>query len=670
MKRCYQTTLTALLCIAFSKISFASLPTDYFRSVASGNWNLPSTWESSPDNITWTAATLTPSSVANTIYIRNGHTVTVNSMETADQLQIQNGGTLIHASGVFTITDALGDDVDIQSGGVFTLAAAGGPVLVISTINVATNAILRVSASGLTGAGSGVNSNNYIYQHQSILEYTLGGGFSTSNVVFFPNVNATTIPIFRVTLNSPSVMLVGSNNPTTFNGIFEISGTGTVRWQNSGDKIFRNGIRNTGIMDCNVSISTAKFIVNGITAELGGAGLLIVPPQGLQIGTNSYVTQSTPLKNIQGNIALLNNSYIDVASNELNLSAGIFTTAGSVTSHVITNNSGKLTIANVGTAAVAFPVGNDIISYNPVTITNTNTAANFSVNVKNVITPAIANPLAGAVLRTWTIGSLVSGSGVTLDFEFNNADLNTAFNVAATAEIGKFIATPAPGAWNIIDPARPVTGLGPYHVTTTAATSFQTGSNSFAIGNHGALLPLECIINGSVQHYNDAALLQWRVSNCDDVKYFEVERSGNNNRFEKIASVPVTDINTLQYYFTDTKPLNGKNSYRIKVVMQNGLYQYSNIMLLLVNSSAAYITQVLPNPVHTKATVHISSGQNTDASIQLYDATGKLINRQQLQLQKGTNSFLLDFTKLKAGIYFLQVVTKDGAINVVQMVKQ
>lgn len=73
---------------------------DHFRTKVSGNWNDINTWESSPDNINWYPATLTPDFNANTITILNGHTVTVTANVTIDQTTINPGGSVIVNSGV------------------------------------------------------------------------------------------------------------------------------------------------------------------------------------------------------------------------------------------------------------------------------------------------------------------------------------------------------------------------------------------------------------------------------------------------------------------------------------------------------------------------------------------------------------------------------------------
>lgn len=78
---------------------FTSLPGHYYRSKQNGNWNDPDSWESSPDNINWGSATLSPDFNASLITIRNGHTISVTANVTVDQLVLQPGSFLITQTG-------------------------------------------------------------------------------------------------------------------------------------------------------------------------------------------------------------------------------------------------------------------------------------------------------------------------------------------------------------------------------------------------------------------------------------------------------------------------------------------------------------------------------------------------------------------------------------------
>ncbi|MDD3077655.1 MAG: T9SS type A sorting domain-containing protein [Paludibacter sp.] len=71
-----------------------TFPTDYFRSVSSGNWNSTSTWESSYNNQDWIESETVPNNQATEIHISTGNLVTIPSNCTASELYIDAGGKL------------------------------------------------------------------------------------------------------------------------------------------------------------------------------------------------------------------------------------------------------------------------------------------------------------------------------------------------------------------------------------------------------------------------------------------------------------------------------------------------------------------------------------------------------------------------------------------------
>ncbi|MEI2823987.1 MAG: T9SS type A sorting domain-containing protein [Chitinophagaceae bacterium] len=111
-------------------ITTASSASDYFRSKANGNWGSFSSWESSPDNNTWIDATLIPDENANTITIRNDHTITVAAAATADQVVVESGGSLV-LNANFTLADGAGTDLDVNG----TLINTSGSHTITGTIS-------------------------------------------------------------------------------------------------------------------------------------------------------------------------------------------------------------------------------------------------------------------------------------------------------------------------------------------------------------------------------------------------------------------------------------------------------------------------------------------------------------------------------------------------------
>ena len=88
--------------------SATSSASDYFRSITSGNWNIPATWESSTTSnfaSLISPATLTPDNNSAGIFVRNGHTVTVTTNVTTDNTFVNPGATLTVTGSTLTVVN-------------------------------------------------------------------------------------------------------------------------------------------------------------------------------------------------------------------------------------------------------------------------------------------------------------------------------------------------------------------------------------------------------------------------------------------------------------------------------------------------------------------------------------------------------------------------------------
>lgn len=126
--------------IWYTRNDAASLITDHFRTKQSGNWNDVNTWESSPDNSTWSAATITPDFNSNTITIQPPHVVTATAHVTIDQTTIL-GVVVIDPNVVLTVNNGTGTDVSVisLSGLQIRSTAAGTGSIGKSTGNISGN---------------------------------------------------------------------------------------------------------------------------------------------------------------------------------------------------------------------------------------------------------------------------------------------------------------------------------------------------------------------------------------------------------------------------------------------------------------------------------------------------------------------------------------------------
>lgn len=282
----------------------------YFRSKGGGNWTTPGTWESSDDgNTNWVAATVTPTFAANTITIRNGNNVTINSSVTVDQLVIANGGQVTFYSGTTSspnkliINDGQALDFNIETGGIFQVTGTGKYA---ESIFFGGNSSMMVGGKVIIGNGTQTNGSGFqmfaaepqtqvIWKNGAVFEWNSTGLFSANDQIFFPDVSSSTIPVFRVSTlpNSP----LGGADDVIFNGLFQITGI-NVRWQGNGKRTFRNGITaiGAGNMSADPGAGTGIWEIGdkteSATAELGGAtgNLTLTNANGISIVAACYAT--------------------------------------------------------------------------------------------------------------------------------------------------------------------------------------------------------------------------------------------------------------------------------------------------------------------------------------------------------------------------------------------
>ncbi len=630
-----------------SKTIFSN-STDYFRSVATGDWATLATWQSSPDNSTWSAATLIPTNAANTIYIRSGHTVTVSVNEDMDQVIIESGGILFHSANTLTVNDGTGDDIIVQSGGIFTLASnSNGPQFTgTATVNINTGGMLRLSATGLTNAGVGVHAANYVYQNAAVLEYTPILAFASSGVTFFPNVDAVTIPIFRTTGN---LGLIGGLSNTVINGLYEANGS--ITFSNSGTKTFRNGIIGTG--NIGHDGTSGKFIINGTTASLGGSGSLTLPAAGMDIGASTTVTMVSN-KSVTGNIALLSNALVMMGSYNLTMTGDI--SGGSATSHLVTNGSGKLVLNNITATPRIFPIGGNTTTINPLAIFN-GSGLNYGARVEIGINPPIVVPLS-AVNRTWVVNpSGVPGAAVNVNFFYYAGHGNMFFNYTTTVEQGFYT-----GVWNVINTG--LTQFGAYQVTTTVSSFAANTDAPMVIGNLGAILSVHGSIELSVQKQNDQAVLHWTTTNAQSIDGFTIQRAADGNSFTSLAELPASDLS-----FTDMHLLPGLNFYRVKMKERSGSITYSNLVVILNAAKGFELINVSPNPARDgNCKLNISAAQKMNAEMLVTDMQGRLIKKQWIELLAGFNQLPVKVTGLSKGVYQLYVIAAGERSRVLPFV--
>ena len=176
-------------------------------------------------------------------------------------------------------------------------------------------------------------------------------------------------------------------------------------------------------------------------------------------------------------------------------------------------------------------------------------------------------------------------------------------------------------------------------------------SNQVGAGKPISNLPVT-LINFSATSINNAINLKWIVENEINFSQYEIEYSDDGANFVKIATVKALKQSLYNYLFTKNKNL--KNYFRLKLVDKDGMFTYSNIILVDAKTTA----KIYPNPANNFINIDFDN-QHNNASIKVIDAFGRNIK----QVNVNSNHINLSTKEFANGIYHIQVIENNQMVN-------
>jgi len=160
--------------------------------------------------------------------------------------------------------------------------------------------------------------------------------------------------------------------------------------------------------------------------------------------------------------------------------------------------------------------------------------------------------------------------------------------------------------------------------------------------------------------------LSWQTTSEINNDHFEVERSADARTFNWLLSVAgLGDSQLLQdYQAIDAAPLPGVNYYRLKQVDKDGRSQWSGIVSVNMNRAAgAPSVRLYPNPVSQVLYITITSTQELNSALHIYNAAGTRVISRSEPLIKGQNDLSVNVNTLAPGVYFCQFDGLNGTVR-------
>jgi hypothetical protein len=198
-----------------------------------------------------------------------------------------------------------------------------------------------------------------------------------------------------------------------------------------------------------------------------------------------------------------------------------------------------------------------------------------------------------------------------------------------------------------------------YNVNGTAGAVDQFSPFTLSSGMPNNSLPVT-LVSFKGHLAEDHVLLNWQTTSEVNTAQFVVERSQNGMHFAPVATVKAkgNTSNVQRYQARDTSPLPGVSYYRLKIVDEDGRFEYAKTISVSWYAADTGSTLLYPNPNEGRRL----SVECSDAAAQVVDVYD-LVGRKVLftATQPGSGKWEVTFgLGLKPGVYFVVVAGKTG----------
>lgn len=178
-------------------------------------------------------------------------------------------------------------------------------------------------------------------------------------------------------------------------------------------------------------------------------------------------------------------------------------------------------------------------------------------------------------------------------------------------------------------------------------------------GNCDAILPVELVSFTAIAGERGVSL-RWETASELNNAGFEVQRATQDGRFRKLTFVEGrgTTTDAITYHHTDnTVEPNARYRYRLKQIDFDGTTSFSEIVEVFTEDpSKIALSELYPNPaVNGRVQLQINVADPVDATVEVYDVRGALLESKSRMLNAGQNQLSFRTDDLAAGSHFAKV---------------
>lgn len=193
------------------------------------------------------------------------------------------------------------------------------------------------------------------------------------------------------------------------------------------------------------------------------------------------------------------------------------------------------------------------------------------------------------------------------------------------------------------------------------------GRQLFASG--GAYIPTvlsasSATLRGSYITTDRLVQLNWTDVNPKGTENYEIQRSEDGTAFKTVAIYsPDKQTANAGFSYKDKYAFHGTALYRLKINTTARSVVYSNIAKVISDNAITQI-RLLSNPVKGNISFEYESPVPDNINAGLLDMNGRVINQQNVSVQKGVNKIQMNnYSAWPAGMYILRVVSAGKNIT-------
>jgi hypothetical protein len=189
--------------------------------------------------------------------------------------------------------------------------------------------------------------------------------------------------------------------------------------------------------------------------------------------------------------------------------------------------------------------------------------------------------------------------------------------------------------------------VAPYTTYYARVYGYTSMQGAFTIQATGAPLAIK-LTDITAVNAGTRNRVNWTTAEEAAGDNFIVERSADAANYTRVATVAAKGTPGT-YTYWDESPVTGTNYYRLKMTDLAGNVSYSKVVTATVKSGA-FVVEAYPNPVKDKLTIRVYGNNGANGTIELTDASGKLVRKQNVSTAETT----IDITGLAQGIYLIK----------------